>query len=651
MSSSQTSSPTQRPNPPPPFQAKDWKSFLGKHPLAQQNSILHSTVLKALEQKSPSECFELISSDKFLSILVRAPPPGKEFTVLHSFFKIGGSIRTPQVKYYALQGFSSKAHAVEIDPLQIFKSSDAYLPAKRDLSGFSPTNSISSIQASQKSSKIMNAIPLPPFFINTFASVDPSSISATVDSLHARFNAIDNDIKSRPNSNIQPSTDSKVALYGFIWAFETDLINAAHYRTARVTQEVEAHVKNLHLLNIHNPSITHHSTPTSSATTPANFMSPELSSINKNLEALVQNSTLSYQSSNKSPTEKIKNRLSSIAFDQILLASKPNSTTDVSSPCQTMIEFLSCKNEAQARIYLNQMLVSRSQASIYIPRGNVTAFYQANFTWTSAAEVKNFTLFSLPPYEEGIELLSKENQHDRILELKRSQGSEEYSQQDIQELLKQQIFLPKNVDGLIQHISNGALVSSFLFGKTSFLCSSIQDCLQQVKSNRVTFVQYHNQDPLFLSKFLFAIDRRIYNFLVGCECGKFIPNNLLFSATVESITHHSNFSGSLPLSISRKRLSNDKDKDKDKDKQNEGKKIKNPHPVEKWIHPEHHEFTKLHQNQKACPKLNNEMICARYHCKGNCFSDCRRKITHKQIDPNSTEGKAFTKWVEDSLKN
>lgn len=200
-----------------------------------------------------------------------------------------------------------------------------------------------------------------------------------------------------------------------------------------------------------------------------------------------------------------------------------------------------------------------------------------------------------------------------------------------------------------------------MFGPQAFLSRKLAHCQKRIYDNRLTFMQYQRHDNLFPSRFLHAIDKRVNVFLAKCEIGQFIESILNFDDPIDQVIHSTQFYGILPKCLMPKKKdpppqSGDHKKDeerKEREKREKERKenaITNPKPWGNWI-VNNNEYRKLHKNIQNCPKLNNQQICARWHCLGKCYKDCPRKASHICIEATSMEGQSLENWINSSVNS
>lgn len=698
---------------PPPSSRKfsSWLEYLLGH---QNGAILTArssdTVKTTSSSKKKADIIDTLLSEPQLPLICRKSPDSEDINILHSFTKFGGSIRNPSKSYYALSSLDDSIRIVKVNLEGLLASSEIFTPAIMDLENIESEESLKSESNELLLNKFQGrkCIAIPPLLlagISSDKSITENYIGARdiFKDLQHEFEQ-DNITTGDPNLSVQSPRTASSHILAFLWGLANNKVDHVPSPTSTPPQEVISHFKYLHHSIIEDKSAqettqqeedesqglqaeeeeessqeseqqSNKRRKTSSQT--GNIMTKLLSNqtsqsgdILKELSRLRSSAELfatahiQFQRDSITQKEEKKIKISQASKDLILTASQHNEHHVVHDFVPTMKEFLSCKSETIARQLIIQKLVRLQQIPIHIPRGTISALYNGFFIWPSPSNIKHFTLFSFPPYEEGENALEDDSAYDLQLAIQRKEGNERYDKQQIKDLLKQDLFIPKTIDALIQHLANGAATSSFLFGPMAELSTKLENCHTKVYKNRLTFMQYHAHDPLFPPRFLHAIDKRVNVFLAQCELGVFNPEILNFNEPINQVITSSQFYGILPKCLMPKKNEpktpggGDGNKNKDKERKEREKReqerqekaIKNPQPWGNWI-VNNNDYRKLHKNIQNCPKLNGEQICARWHCLGKCYKDCPRKASHLCIECTSPEGAAFEEWIQTSVLN
>jgi hypothetical protein len=171
--------------------------------------------------------------------------------------------------------------------------------------------------------------------------------------------------------------------------------------------------------------------------------------------------------------------------------------------------------------------------------------------------------------------------------------------------------------------------------------------------------------------FLFAIDTGINLWLESCEEAPMrdeVDDNLIDFSDILNQVKIRNFSYKLPPSIRQvvdskgqhsnlQEKSNDghpKKKSKKNQEDNQSVKVENEGKIEKWI-PSQETYMKFFRNSgdalKNRPKIDDTIMCHRFHSRGYCFDNCNNKKSHipsSSLDPEMK--KNYGKWVESTSK-
>lgn len=444
------------------------------------------TVKVTHSSKKKTDIIESILSEPALPIVCRKSSSDKTIAILHSFLKIGGTIRNPTKSYFALSSLDNSIKIVRVNLENLLASCEFQTPPGEQLKHLDNEDEITPIETSESLTNKFQGrkcIAIPPIFLATLVPnqaptknyIELTKIMKELQEGYENDESISSN-DSQPKAQ-NPKNASNIIL-GYFWGLCNNKVDFVQFPSVSPPPEVIQHYQNLHKniltqqhqveeqeekpleenssdddsLAAHHQQKRQRTSLPSSNSAPPSFTNAailkELSRLRSSAEILATNQ-IQFQRDSIIQKEEKKIKITQASKDLILTASQHNEHHVVQDFAPSMKEFLSCKSETIARQLITQKLVRLEQIPIHLPQGTVSALFNGFFIWPSPSEIKHFTLFSFPPYEEGEKSLSDDSEYDLQLAIQRKDGNEKYDKQQIRDLLKQDLFIPKTIDGLI----------------------------------------------------------------------------------------------------------------------------------------------------------------------------------------------------------
>ena len=382
---------------------------------------------------------------------------------------------------------------------------------------------------------------------------------------------------------------------------------------------------------------------------------------NKITEAIeLQSATILASSSEKS--NKGFSKLDRPTRNLILNAAAPNKEIAAGSAPESCLEFFKQSSHGNARLHFVRSLKHTFRAQTEVSAGVITSIFNGGFTRSYDDSPSNFSTFSFPEKK----IFAKHAITDCIiLQLKEISGKGLFND-NVEAALKQGIEIPTSIDAMRYSIFNVAAASKFFFGDYSLLSQALIKAHNHIVHNRTTYLSLHSQDNMFIAKFLFAIDTRMNLWLESCEESQMrdeVDDDLINFSEILNQVRIRNFDYKLPPSIrnvmeknTRLDSSDTRSPPNKKGKFNQeetSKRVSNDDTITTWMLDQDTYTNTLRNNDtlKKRPKIDDTIMCHRYHSKGYCFDNCNNKKSHiasSSLDPKTK--KAYSNWIESSTK-
>lgn len=329
---------------------------------------------------------------------------------------------------------------------------------------------------------------------------------------------------------------------------------------------------------------------------------------------------------------------------------------------------INADNVINAEQELNLQFGNLGMQDAHFAPGFVTALYSGKFVWS-----KNFTPNNLSPFMicEGEPLLSPENNQRRLtLHLEDTTGK---TSDDITTGGKLTVKAPTTFHEMLQQLKFFHGACTIFFGPSSVAVTSLKALIDLVDKNKHIF-KSNEIETEFMSKFLFAVDRRFQLWMESCMIQttrtKVDDSVLNFIPLVDSI-RFSNFDLRLPLTFTkaqdksteakttnkRKGGSGSSGGDQDNSNAENAKKKKKGNKVPNTDQPDQFkmrtgETWQTHFANKNIDKrvpwgVGDVKMCPRWFIGGYCFDNCFHKASHVNADDIPAEkATAFKSFLE-----
>ena len=322
---------------------------------------------------------------------------------------------------------------------------------------------------------------------------------------------------------------------------------------------------------------------------------------------------------------------------------------------------------------LNLQFGNLGMQDAHFAPGFVTALYSGKFVWS-----KNFTPNNLSPFmicESEPLLSSEDNQRRLTLHLEDTTGK---TSDDITTGGKLTVKAPTKFHEMLQQLKFFRGACTIFFGPSSVAVTSLKALIDLVDKNKHIF-KSNEIETEFMSKFLFAVDRRFQLWMESCmiqTTRSEVDDGILnFTPLVDSI-RFSNFDLRLPLTFttvqdkpteaksSNKRKGGsggsggsggdqENSNENSKKKKKGGNKVNNTHQPDQFKMRMGETWQTHFANKNVDKRVTWEgdaKMCPRWFIGGYCFDNCFHKSSHVNADDIPAEKAAAFKSFLDTIR-
>jgi hypothetical protein len=617
------------------------------------NEHVESFFKAALPSPNRFETIHQLTKDKGNSIILYFCSSTKSIRFLHNISNIGSTTWNPDHILVALDSSSTnKASPVFIDIESIYNDISIEAPTFTRLSTISDTASLITAEAPQNNPQKFKHLPfilLPPFlWSHLLALRNKSPQNVFLETLSCIEKFIED---NKENNELQRVTKKACNnIITFLWAASKDKVPSLNLVPPGDDQAILKWSKDRHDLCI--------KAETEEFTLPRTIETEIVQRANE-VEEILNRRTTTTESQEKKGFSKLDRSTKNL----ILNASAPNEEIAAGSPTEHCKNFFKQSSHGNAKLNFVRCLKHDFNAQVEVPAGVITSIYNGGFQWSKDDTPSNFSVFSFP---EPQVFAKRAIQDCIILQLKEISGKG-LSNEDIKDALKQGIAIPDSIESMKYSFFNMVAASKFFFGPNSCLSQKLITVFNHIVQNRYIYSSLAHQYPLFIAKFMFAVDTRVNLWLEACEEHKFrdqVDDTLIDFTDIIKDVRLRNFNYILPPSIREvvEKANNTKDTDESLELGPTSKKKRTTSPEEnsrkinnskiaKWLTNDE-TYNKCFRSQdilKSRPKLNGVPMCHRWHCKGYCFENCNNKASHiASNEVASCAKKAFENWIENA---
>ena len=346
---------------------------------------------------------------------------------------------------------------------------------------------------------------------------------------------------------------------------------------------------------------------------------------------------------------------------------------DVHESCR---RFFNAETVINAEQELTLQFSNKGMQDAQFAHGFINSIYAGKFAWNKNFTPSNFSPFMI--YEAEPLLAANQSSRHLILHLEDTNGKSSEEVSVATTSAKHSVKAPTTYHEMIQQLKYFQVACTVFFGEKSIASVSLTALIQLVELNKHIFKSCE-VDKEFMSKFLFAIDKRFQLWLESCTT---LPNR---AAVDDSVLHfrplvqmvqYSTFNLTLPLTFTKATektepatKSSTKNGNKgggggggddpsngDNEGQNPNKKRKKSEKVTNKHQPEQFKMktgetwqtTFAHKDvRNRVPWEGDVKMCPRWFIGGYCFANCFHKSSHvKDTDIPADKLAAFKSFLD-----
>ena len=323
----------------------------------------------------------------------------------------------------------------------------------------------------------------------------------------------------------------------------------------------------------------------------------------------------------------------------IKMASAPDCETTPTSLPASYLRVANCKTAGTADTEIQLQFSDLGLGDVFFAHGTTLALYNGNLIYSREDAPNNFSAFCLCQQQPSDEIIGE---RAILLHLMKDQGRGK-THEELLTSTKQCVRTPSSISDLQRRLAFIKGASSIVFGHLSVLTDNLGILEKKVNKHLTTFLGKQAADFAFSTKFLFAVDSRIQRWLRECRgatsrdevddsiidfnslIGYLLDN--MFQVDLPSAFKIPNDTAQEP-SLKKRRvlqgMSTSPGEKEDRFVRNEDQcpafKLKDN---EKWK-----DFCGAFVDERPDWSDSGVKMCARFHIKGDCFSDCRYIDSH-----------------------
>ena len=203
----------------------------------------------------------------------------------------------------------------------------------------------------------------------------------------------------------------------------------------------------------------------------------------------------------------------------------------------------------------------------------------------------------------------------------------EMTKSSLDKLTKSQIMFPKSLEMMVERIKALHALSKLFFGELSYPEQGLRKLYNLCDSNREVMRAKLYLDDMFIAKFLYMVDDRLYQWLAQCCKVQAVEDtnlDLMNFAQLFYDVQANRFVCLLPPSVKKMKTNL---------KRKQGERVENESPLSTWKLRHDEKWDVLFKGKTgAGPALSmNCKPCLKYHVKGLCYEDCVHKESHCKL--------------------
>jgi hypothetical protein len=190
-------------------------------------------------------------------------------------------------------------------------------------------------------------------------------------------------------------------------------------------------------------------------------------------------------------------------YQQMILVASSQGSVVPTEINKEALKFFASENRTHAQLYLNSKLESYNvQCTISPALSNLLGY--GHLLWTSYFSSSGLSTLVISPKE----VFDNDPFYDGIvLDLS---TKFEMSKASLNKLTKTQISIPSTIEEMMERVRALFVLSEIFFGKASILVSNLNNFMDELAKNKLLLKTSLYSDDLFILKFLYDIDHRVY---------------------------------------------------------------------------------------------------------------------------------------------
>ena len=380
----------------------------------------------------------------------------------------------------------------------------------------------------------------------------------------------------------------------------------------------------------------------------------------------------------KEESEEKKDRIKDMhpSISNMMLMASSSDSQFIGEHPESFKSFFNSKTQAYADLELNKLFEEREIFNVGFAEGTVLALYTGHLRRSNPTAPSNCTPFAFRELQAA-----QMNQKSRSLvcTMITHKGNATHSAKELKAKAKQDVVAPTDYNEMIFQLEAFAALIDILFGEDSALNKKLLKLVRAIKSNALIYKARSVSDDRFPSKVLWSVCNRVQSFLTSCLQARDrdgVDNDLIEFTSNHKDIILDRFNSTLPSCFKEVTTKKATEKDPENESENEkggktnkkrkkdqdakqlkkqggqpivsDKQITNNHQCKefKMKEGEHWSIYKGAGNSGRA-QLNGLPMCACWHTRGSCFSDCKHKASHvKCLEVPNDVKEAYLKWMK-----
>lgn len=648
-----------------------------------KNTAVYST---AWSQATPSEAkMAMLVNDPNTAIF--AVDVDDKIITLHSFHNFGGSVLSPANKFGALIGSGRAGSPVIVNETSLTRTLNVATPPLHTIISCLNKQEFEAVQrpaqrAAKNFSTTVSFLPAPWLLeaVLRAHTSDPALLVIAAAEAAAVF-----DLEHQGDPEYISSADDQLETFAlWAWAVSAGKITRLIYAVDPNDEALLYYSEQRHRENIEAHGVRFAIPPANIAAAippvhiqpgpPPNVPMPDMynllnATMSRQAEALElihssHETNLTFQREKESKKKDRFNKFHPDTKKMITFASAPDAEAAPNVPEDTCERFINATSQGIAEQELCIQFRQMGLGEMAYATGLILNLYNGRFLYAIRNNPSNFSCFSV---HEGNNVDEEEQQSRQLLLHLIEKEGKGRSVEELKALNKQILKAPSSYRDMVLQFNYFRGLCQMFFGQYSWACQAMISLIETLEKNKNSFQARARSDPVFCSKFMYAVDIRYQIWLEDCSLANRrdqVDDGALQFGTLIEMVRFGTFELALPSVFTspapaaprggdgedhpngkgNKRGNDDKGEGRKKKGRDRGdakpdgaqsNKIENDEPFEEFKLKVGETWQGTFRQKNVSDRVpwgsdDDCKMCPRWYILGYCFSDCFHKASHKK---------------------